>query len=570
MNRFTATVCVTLGLFCATAGLQAQEPAIPLVPNLQELQQPDELKEYTEAAEKFLREHVDSPHVPRVYADLIMVHGLAGNDAAEKQLREAILLVHPFSTYTAHVMRGFKTAEKSREFLDGFYKTWVLESLERPAVAQFTLGTLYASARFKDDLLSDDDFLLQCAAAGREIPVEPLLSRVKEKIAGSSEEIQQIAAVVMDKESSASDRFLKLQPFMKRTSVRNIQTLLWSESERAGQRAPGLLSTRVESLLRDSQFNEAYPLLQALSESDDERKYALWTAWAAAASGEKTVALEALGSIADDPKNSNGELAARLINALQHTNDTLEQQASTLLEVSQGIVNIDPAMELSGSFTPEEGEPLHFYIALNLPANFAEVIVRRVDHVMAVRIDGERATVLLPGEPVLHVFESGASLPRPQFQFNTTPDGRLNFKFNTSFGEGEQTADDPLRALFQSPIMSTKAGLQSLLASRLSGGTMSEFRLDEKSGDRILTWLAFNPDSPQPTISEMAIAPDGQLKSAHLDQLNISSIRYGDLNSFRFKPSPWPDHPIQRHESFPPSMMFRLFSELSTLMESGE
>lgn len=568
MKRFTLLLGMTALLLTAAASVPAQDSP-PEVPNLQELEQPGRLKDYTAAAGKFIHENAGAPEVPRVWGDLLLLHSIVKNTEAVKVSRQALLMDHPLSPYTAQAMRGFRTAKECREFLTAFHKEWVIGNPNQPALAQFALGSQYGLQHFEGDFLSDDDFALNCAAAAREVSLVYLQRRVHQKLATSNEEVQQIAAVILDDKATPAERFVQLQPFMKRTSVRQLQTLLWARTAPAQQQTPGLLSTRVESLLRNNNFKAAYPLLKALNESEDSEQMSLWTAWAAAASGNLSAATAGFDRVADS-QSPNAAISARLAAALRNSDDAVENQTAAVLQISQTLLGIDPAIEVSGTFAPEEGAPLHFHVALNRSADFAEVLVRRATRTMALRIDAGEGRVLLPGENVIHVFESGATLPKPDFQFTVTPDGSMNFSFNTNFGDDVKNTDrDPLRALFKSPILSTEAGLQSLLGTRISRGTVPEFTINRETGDRILTWLSFDPDSSQPTVTELAVTANGQMKSLQLDQLNINQIRYGDHSKFKFEQPAWPDYPVHRHAELPPSMMFRLFSEFSTLLESG-
>lgn len=570
MDRFAITILLASAVLISPVSVSAQDtPPAPTVPLLSILEQPGKGEEYVAAARRFMRDHGDSPDAPRVLSDLIMLFGIFGQTEEEQQYKQYLLLAHPVSPYAAAAIRNFESAEKCREFLTDFHKRCVLGAPDSPALPQFTLGAQYGLLRFKDELLSDDDFLLHCAAASRSVGMEPLFSRVKQKLGASNEEIRQIAAVVLDDDASASDRFIQLQPFMKRTSVRQIQSLLWTKAGKDAPSTPVLISTRVENLLRDSEFKAAYPLLRALNESGGNSQIALWTGWAATAAGDLPAATAAFNSLASDSQDATTRaVAARLSVALQSSSQALKLQTDTLLKVSQRLLAIQPAIELAGRFTPEDGAPLEFYLALDQGSDFLEVLLSRNGQVMAIRIDGEQGIVLLPDEQVQHVFESGAAIPQPRFEFGTTPDGGLKFNFNTNIGDSEDAASDPLRALFGSPLLSTRDGLRKLLEARIQRGTLPEFKLEQDSENRVLTWLSFDPDSPQPTITELVVSPNDQLKSIRLDQLTINRIRYEERGSFQFAPPQWPDHPIQRHESLPPSMMFRLFSVFSTLMES--
>ncbi len=294
-----------------------------------------------------------------------------------------------------------------------------------------------------------------------------------------------------------------------------------------------------------------------------------WTAWAAAASGEKDTALQLLGGIKPDATNPTYESARQLAATLPGHEAALKTHAEALLAISQQFLKDDQALEISGRFVPDEGAPVAFYLAYDESSRFAHAVIRKNNLVMAARIDGDQTSVLFPDEDVQRVYASGASLPQPKFELSQSAEGAYSFKFNTAINSEEQEAQGTVRSLFASPILSTKAGVQALLSSGIKRGSFPEVINDADTGDQLLRWISLQIENPKPQITQLRLSPEGRLTALQMDKLFIERIQYGKRGSFEFAPPLLPKRPVQHHETAPVSTMFRLFGAVTTLLESG-
>jgi hypothetical protein len=568
---------ITIACLCAATVLQAgicvaqQDSSPPVLGDIHEFRTRERFQQYAMAAKKFMVEHPDSPDAPRVTFDLMLLLSVTDNTAAALELKQVLLMRYTFSPYAVYVIRSFDTAEHCREFLQTFYRKWVLTHPDKAVLTMFDMGVSYGFAKFGDELLSDEDFLLQCAFADHEVTTKPsrFSVQIRQKIKAADEKTQRIAAILMNKDASPAERFLALRPFSERSGVRQILPYLQAGMTAAEKNSGAVQLAVAKTYLRDGKLAEAYPILKGLQNEDSDVQLVTWTAWAAAASGRKDTALQLLGGIKSDASDPAHESARQLAATLPEHEAALKTHAAALLAISQQFLKEDQALEISGRFVPDEGAPVAFYLAYDEATRFADAVIRKNDLVMAVRIDGDQSSVLFPGEDVQHVYASGASLPQPKFELSQTAEGVFSFKFNTAINNEEQATQGTVRSLFASPTLSTQAGVQALLSAGIKRGSFPEVINDADTGDQLLRWISLQIESPRPQITELRVSSDGRLTALRIDQLFIERIQYGKRGSFEFAPPQLPKRPVQHHETAPVSTMFRLFGAVTTLLVSG-
>jgi hypothetical protein len=567
MSRLICATCLFAVVVLGSVEARAQQVGSPpVVPSMKE---PGRFKEYARAAQIFLRDHTDSPEAPRVTFDMMLLLSVTDNVKGEQQLKKILLKRYPLSPYAVFAVRSFPKPEKCREFLQEFFREGVRSDFPSAILERFAFGVNVGLDKYGHELLSDEDFLLQCAFAGSASEKTTVVTRVREKLQSANEETQQIARILMSVDPSSAERFLALRPFSGRSGVRRILPYLQAGMTAAEKNSSAVQLAVAKTYLRDGKLAEAYPILKGLQNEDSDVQLVTWTAWAAAASGDKDTALQLLGGIVKDASDPAKESARQLAASLPDHEAALDAHATALHAISQQFLKGDQAIEISGRYVPEEGAPLAFYLAYDEASRFADAVIRKNDLVMAVRIDGEKASVSLPGEDVEHMYATGSSLPQPKFELSQSPEGAVSFNFNAAIGDKSQAGQGSVQSLFASPMLSTKARLHALLSAGIKRGSFPEVVNDADTGDRILRWISLQMDEPVPHIVELRVSPEGRLTALRADNLVIDHMRYGKRGSFEFAPPVVPERTVQRHETAAPSMMFQLFGAVTTLLESG-
>ena len=520
------------------------------------------------AAKGFLADHPSSPEAARVAFDALMAAAVSGDKLVADEMRKRLIFDHAGSiqqrflltTIDVNAFRTLLTAEgKSRPFTQEFSQKYC----RAVAVGHQAWGA---------QLLSDDNFLLQCGVAALSAKDQGLVEYCRKQLTeqrltenDERRKTRSAAEILFNEAMSPAGKSLALHVIEGHDSAVWLAEHFDSRVPDRERNRADLVEARIERLLERDRFTDALPLIDSLLEKDgDTPKRLFWRAWCEVVLNEDG-ALEHMRELVktfpNDPWAAPARQAEQAIARLDPNLDEQTEAAATA--VRKALSEKIDLIEATGEWKRASGT-LDLYVSANLGTRSGEAIVRSGEKwLAALRYETDKTQLLLDGESEINRFHGGMpfNLPRPVVHID--PVSRtFNFSANMHTSPGLATLDPQTEASIAVLRNLQPAMVRPMLENAIEQGWLPTAAQHEASGTTF-GWITFSPRKPLIATCTVHITQDHHLAAVDCPLFTLRELKYGPEGAFQFDAPTWPDLPVVEHKAFEASVMFRLMAAVS-------
>jgi tetratricopeptide (TPR) repeat protein len=522
-------------------------------------------EDFIPEAKRYFDAHADYEIAPSVAFDLYMAAVLRGDTPLAEWAMARLVFDYPESLSTRFLLTTIPQPANYGKFLAGRFNG--PENVPGSRFLRKFAGAVDLGVhRFGPQFISEDDLLICCAFAARDLGLLRLAALCDQNSRNADGDVPQIVQALLSDQPAPAERLVRLQQFADRPVVRTCQRQMLAALSPEARESTPVRRVVAENLLRDQQFAEALPLADRLAAESGDPQARFWKGWCLASVGrhqESVAALEAL--LQEHPESEWRRPAEKLLQSATHSDEILDAHATALHRAILKLKSEAPeSMELRARYLPERGAPVEICIWQDTLRQEMEVMCRKASRPLFAYLSGPGSTrVFLAGESRIHHYEQPGMMLATRCSIDAAATGGYQCNFHWQLvGRGGDAAG--LYRWFESPALSSEAGVRDMLTWTRSRGTVFE-EISSERETRELRWHDPAPDRPEMKSFSLTIGSDDRLVAARFDRLIVDVFRHGPAGKLQRMPSDWPQHEIERHASVDGPVMMRLMTAVMSL-----
>ena len=531
--------------------------------------------DYLKEATTYLSRNASSKFAPRVALDLLMVAENAKSETVSNTMKALLLFEYGESLQGAYILTSFEDAGTFREFLLA-QADRRLKSDPGQLPRHFTRAVANGLRHFEAKLLEGGPFLLKAYcladAAGSEQVASVVLQALRRE-ASDDDALAALMEVCIDTQTPTPEKVLRLHgldgdaAFLKRFYL---STLSPTEGVQ-----PGILRIRVENAINSRDYEEAKLLISSLPQEDREKPEVLfWKGWVLFALREEQHALDALDELVREHPTSEWAATAKTYGeGIRYMARGREENVKAILAISKALQEGVGILEAHGQYEhdPGKAEPQTYAIYVGIvPKENRLVVMLHRNGVLSLgyRSTDRRSAIYLKEGNTTLAFGSPGPIPAPSLSLTRGDDGAFSIQTGLAMESSIERAGAKASSLFDSPFLSTREGIQTLLeyTSRRYGWVPGKpVTVD---GTSAFVWHVPSTTSSVMKKFEYRTSEDNRFSYMKYAGVCLESLKYGETSSFKLSPPPWPDSPVEESEKFDINAMMKLMGAAMELVQS--
>jgi hypothetical protein len=540
--------------------------AAPTIEQLYDMLDGGDTAGFVEHARRRIDTQFEGPETPRLLIDLLAAALHEKNDAVAADAKACMVYFHPDSYLAPLVLQTFPNENAYRDFLKVRIDDLPAD-LEAP-YARRHCAAVRLGLRQRD-CLTGGSFLLRTCLLAQLAGDYHLAALCRERLELETDnDIRGTAEIVFDDRLGGVERVTKLHALDSsdaRWCMRYFRLRL-NDDEQA---EPAIRGIAAEELLNSRKFAEALPLIDGLLVGDNDPRLLFWRVWCLAATDQVAQAHATHATLLEaHPDSPWTATAGELLAACQHRQKVAPQYARALAKAiadwKQGV----DSFEMTIDYRPEDGREFVVYVGFDTRRQLLELsLAEGGQTVLAYRTTRDASAYLMAGEPAVHRVRRPGFVPVPRLNIDRNQQGSFEFQFGLDLKAS--ASFDLLRQAQQrtldSPLLSSEAGIQSILDRQLARGGYMLAPLDDDRGATRYAWKTPLGKEPGCDTMSFIVAPDGRLTSLSTERVTCHGLRYGASGSFELSPPAWPDLPVVEHDQMDASIGMRMLTAAVSL-----
>ena len=556
---FAALVVVLVG-----TPLAAQEVANDAPPVVELYAQSGKINNFVKDAIAYVRAHADSPHVPRILGELLMLGKVAGREEIERDARIALLMAHGRTVSGRYALVTIKDAKACRNLLETAFDRLPSE-LRGTMGAQWTRAVAAAVSHFGPDVLRDRAFALKCALVARSAgnaELQALARQAFDKLAKDDPDSRRLGDACLSADMAPKDRFLAVRGLAEAGGTRAIERILYAMIGEDAQQTPEVREAYAEMLLESRRVAEAMPILEELVKTRADARLLFHLGRCRLCTGEYEAGQADLERLRRDFADSPwAEAAGQLLAAAPGIKERLTANAAAISEAFLGYTGtdfIEARIRIEGA---KPKVPADVYL-LSAPEQgvFAMQYRDAGRLVLAYETMQDGWRLLSAEDETIYVISGKPMYMAAHFAVNNTTPGELGFSFAGNLVDSKAKAQKALRYVVDREHFGTKRKAAAFLDLLVRHYGVLPEAIEGKDGLKRYVWL--QPGVREAVCSRCGFAVDanGKLVELDLGSVRIERLRYGRAEGKLPEPADWPD--LKRVRISEPAEMVKVFGKL--------
>ncbi|MDP6545710.1 MAG: hypothetical protein QGH60_17140 [Phycisphaerae bacterium] len=541
MKYALCTLVSALTLCASPPPARAENTApFPLMENYTGAKQ---LGDFMNDAWKFIQDNPGSPHTPRLLFDIYMLATLGGKTGLADNCKSLLILKCANTPYGVYVLRSFPDGEAYGKFLanvlDGEF-----HNMSDETARNFVETIRLATARFGDKFL-EGGFALKCLLVARQAGDAGIALDIAKKLGKDKATAQETTLeLCLRTDLTITDRILKLNETIGDKDVPSIIGYYLHRLSEAQRSDPRIVRIGIHVDIYAKRFAQALKTINTLTGGELDPQILYWKAMCLLAEDKRPEAIKAL-TLAQKtwPKSPWRDTSAKLATCIKGYGKNMLASADTILTLSRKFRAEAEVIELEvGAEAGKSKTPYRLYLGMVMADEIIEIVLLRKDSVMlAYRSAPDGLRIYSPSSKEIVHFPGTQLAPVFTFSITRKPNGAFNTSFLFHVGKSLQQGVKANEKAWNSPYLTTKAGLLDYLCSEAVRGGRMPVSITTKGKTTVLKWTTFGIDKPETNDIEFHVGDANVLTGIRTDSFQTRNIRYGRKSAMKLSAPKWPD-----------------------------
>ena len=533
------------------------------------------ISEYLKDATTYLERNASSKFAPRVALDILMVADNVNDAALSNMMKARLLFEHCRSLQGTYVVSSFEDAKEFRNFL--LKQADVrLKKDPAPLPRQFTRAVESGLRHFKSKLLDDGPFLIRAYCLADAVGADRITTIVLPALRKESSDDTTLAAVVricLDKQASASEKVPRLHGKGKDAAF--LERFYLSTLSPAEKKQPRIIRILVENAITSRDYEKAHLVMKSMPQEDQNDPQVLfWKGWVLFALHKDQQALDVLNEIVQEHRKSKWAKTAKMyVAGIRNFTYGRKVNGETVFALSEalqdGIGILQANVRYNHDSDNSETQRYSIYIGIAPEESRLEVMLHKNNVLfLAYRSTDVKSAIYLKDDDKILAFRTPGPIPAPSLSLTRGADGKFAFQGALAMESSIKRAGAKTSSLFDSPFLSTLEGIQSLLDWTTRRQGWVPHKPVTTNGSTAFVWHIPSTTSPVMKQLEYRVSADNTFSYMKYGAVCIEDLKYGPKASFKLRPPPWPQCPIEENEKFEFGAMMKLMGTAMELLHS--
>ena len=555
----------------------ATSPARGQVPIPEDFLPSGRVGEYVQSASSFLKQTPEDRFAPRVAFDLYVLFSSMGKTAEAKQLRGKILLDYPHSFQAGYLITTFEDAGKFAKFLDALAEKMFAKDpkgVPKGFCRLFKVGL----QRFRGhpDLSENLSLLLKGYLFSQVAGEKDLGSQFRKNLALKEISLEddrerEIVQIALSRTAKFEERIVTLHEMEDDKIARFLKRVYMSALDETTAKLPSIQRVKILTVLEEKEHAQALALIDSLPETDQNLPEIMyWKGLCHFGLGQDAEAVAIFTQVYKaDPQGGWAGTVKAFGEGILSFNRSVEQQAELCHQLVQGLLKDTEVFQVRVTHDGKGGKsPMQVYVGVMPGKNFMEVSFTRGEELFfAYRTTNVDSTLYFKDEPFIHHFPQPGPILSPTLDVERKPEGGFSFNAEASMESNFSAAKKKSQVLLDSPLLSTKAGIQELLA--YSFRKQGSCPLQAQQTGENVEFQGLLPALQKPGFKLYSFEQNskGRVVKIGLPSLQFTDLQYGSASEVQLSPPVWPKRQIQKHSQLDIALFLRVFSVLAELVK---
>ncbi|MDP6636982.1 MAG: hypothetical protein QGG42_18940 [Phycisphaerae bacterium] len=517
----------------------------------------------------FVRKNLKSPHAPRVLFDAYMLATLGGQRETATTCKTLLLVNYADSAYSRHVLNGFPDGLAYKNFVDrvmfcGFAK--LSDETAKGLAAGFRRGLL----RFGYKHFTGR-FALKCILIARQAGADDLARDIAGKLKkDNDDEENKLVDLCLRDGLTPLDRILKLNEMIAMREVAMIIEHFLRQLPEAQRGDSRIVRIGIHTDVCAKRFAEALKTIETLSGKELDPQILHWKGRCLFAAGKRPEAIKALKQAREiAPKSPWAQTSAKLAGCIENYGANMLTSVDMFLAWSKKfraeaeIIELDLVTSAGGAKTP-----YRIYFGSVMTDEIIEIVLFKKDTVMvAYRSAPDGMRIYSSSSNEIVSFPNVQMVPMFSFSVARRPDGGFTTDIGFKVGKSLQQSIEANRKGWNSPYITTKAGLLDYRCSeavRLGHVPASIIR---KGDTMVVRYTFFDTNDPGTSDVELHVNDRDVLTAVRSSFFQTRKIRYGRKTEMKLSSPKWPNVKVRTagKSEIPFAALTGLFGEFTKM-----
>lgn len=555
----------------------AATPALGQVPIPEDFLPSGRVGEYVQSSSAFLKKTPGDRFAPRVAFDLYVLFSSMGKKAEAEQLRGKILLDYPHSFQAGYLITTFEDAGKFASFLDALAEKMFAKDpkgVSKGFCRLFKVGLqrFRGHPELSENLsLLLKGYLFSQVAGEKELGSQFRKNLALKEISLEGDQEREIVQIALSRTATVEDRILQLHVMEGDKLARFLKKIYLSALDEATAALPSIRRVKILAALEEKEHAEALGLIESLPDADRNLPEIMyWKGLCHFGLGQDAEAVAVLTQVyKGDPQGKWAGTVKAFGEGILTFNRAVEQQADLCHRLVQGLLKDTEVFQVRVTYEGKDGQPpMHVYVGVMPGKNFMEVSFTKGEElIFAYRTTNIDSTLFFKDEPVIHQFPQPGPILSPSLDVERKPEGGFSFNAEASMETNFSAAKKKSQVLLDSPLLSTKAGIQELLAYSFRKQGACPLQANQAGEDFVYQGLLPTLHKPGVKLYSFKQNALGKVIGIGLPSLQLTNLQYGSAAQVQLTPPEWPEKQVQNHAQLDIALFLRVFSVLAELVK---